>query len=260
MKPDISVVVPFHNEGPNVLALARRVFSALDNGYRTIELILVDDASTDDTWKRILEAQTLDSRVRGLRHSRKAGQSAALWTGFKASQADIIATLDGDLQNDPADLPKLVAKLENCDMVCGVRIKRSDNMLRRISSGVARVARKKVLGVDFRDSGCNLRVFRSSLLPTLTPFNGIHRFLPILAQAAGANVIELPVAHHPRTAGKSKYGIGNRLGRGIIDLLGVRWLLKRQFTTPAVMERSAPMLSSAEEPMTSTAISAPIRD
>jgi len=117
MKPDISVVVPLRNEAPNVLTLADRIFRAIDNGQRVVELIFVDDGSTDETWIRVLEAKNLDSRVRALRHSRNAGQSAALWTGFKACEAKVIATLDGDLQNDPADLPGMLAELENCDMV-----------------------------------------------------------------------------------------------------------------------------------------------
>ena len=175
----------------------------------------------------------MDSRVRALRHSKNAGQSAALWTGFKHCRADVIATLDGDLQNNPADLPRLIAELQSCDMVCGVRIKRMDTWLRRVSSGIARIARKKVLGVDFRDSGCNLRVFKATLLKNLPAFDGIHRFMPILAHGAGAIVKEVPVDHHPRTAGKSNYGVWNRLGRGIYDLLMVRWLLKRQLTGPS---------------------------
>ena len=246
MKPDISVVVPLNNEGPNVLALAQGIMRALDNGARMIELILVDDGSTDDTWKNILAAQNLDSRVRALRHSRNAGQSAALWTGFNASRADVIATLDGDLQNDPADLPRLLTELRTCDMVCGVRVKRMDNWLRCTSSRVARLARKKVLAVDFRDSGCNLRVFKASVLPTLPRFDGMHRFLPILAQVGGAIVTELPIDHHPRTAGRSKYGIGNRLGRGIADLLGVRWLMKRRLLKPSATEWSSPPLSKED--------------
>jgi len=248
MKPDISVVVPLHNEAPNVLPLAQRVLAALDHALIASELILVDDGSADDTWKRVLEAQQFDPRVRGLRHGKNAGQSAALWTGFKHCRAEVIGTLDGDLQNDPADLPRLSAELLSCDMVCGVRIKRMDNWLRRVSSGIARIARKKVLGVDFRDSGCNLRVFKATLLKDLPAFDGIHRFMPILVQAAGATVKEVPVDHHPRTAGKSNYGVWNRLGRGIYDLLMVRWLMKRQLLKPAAIESSAPALASPQDP------------
>ena len=193
-----------------------------------LELILVDDASTDDTWQQVLALCQTDPRVRALRHLRPAGQSAALWTGFRASRARILATLDGDLQNDPADLPRLLEELADCDLVCGVRTRRADTVIRRLSSRVARLARRLVLRVDFADSGCNFRVFRRAVLESLPAFDGMHRFMPILAHNAGARVKEVAVAHYPRIAGRSKYGIWNRLGRGLRDLVMVRWYLKRQ--------------------------------
>jgi dolichol-phosphate mannosyltransferase len=218
--PEISVIAPLWNERENARALAEQVFAAFRNERQGIELILVDDASTDGTWEEILEAQRADGRVRAIRHTRNSGQSAALWTGFTASRGEIIATLDGDLQNDPADLPRLIEALASADLVCGVRTKRMDNALRRFSSRVARWARKLVLGVDFRDSGCNLRAFKRPVLKTLFPFDGLHRFMPIVAQG--------PVAHRPRVAGVSKYGVWNRLGRGICDLAMIAWYRKRQ--------------------------------
>jgi dolichol-phosphate mannosyltransferase len=158
----------------------------------------------------------------------RGGQSAALWTGFQASRAEVIATLDGDLQNDPADLPRMLAQLASCDMVVGVRVGRKDNFVRRLSSLVARWARKLALGVDFRDSGCNLRIFKRSVLKLLPAFDGLHRFIPILAHGRGAIVKEMPVTHYARVAGLSKYGIRNRLGRGIAGLALVRRCLKGQ--------------------------------
>jgi dolichol-phosphate mannosyltransferase len=240
MDPEISVVVPLYDEGPNVAPLARQIFSALQNEPRRFELILVDDGSADETWQQIQEVSRADPRVRALRHSRRDGQSAALWTGFRASRGSVILTLDGDLQNDAADLPRLLAELADCDLVCGVRVKRMDNSLRRLSSGVARIARKLVLKADFRDTGCNLRAFKRSVLESLPPFNGFHRFMPILAQGGGARVKEIPVAHHPRTAGKTKYGIWNRLGRGICDVIMVRWYLKRQLKPVPTVETARP--------------------
>jgi dolichol-phosphate mannosyltransferase len=234
--PEISVVAPLWNEELNVRPLVDQVLAALASPPRSIELLLVDDASTDATWDRILEAQRADPRVRALRHTRNSGQSAALWTGFTASQGDIIATLDGDLQNDPADLPRLLERLASADLVCGVRAKRMDNALRRFSSAVARTARRAVLGVDFRDSGCNLRVFKRSVLKNLFPFDGLHRFMPILADGAGAVVIEMPVNHRPRVAGTSKYGVWNRLGRGICDLAMIAWYRKRQLKGVSFVE------------------------
>jgi len=239
-EPEISVVVPLSNEGPNVLPLARQIFEALGKERRLVELVLVDDASKDDTWQRILEAQRTDVRVRALRHLKPSGQSAALWTGFTASRGTTLATLDGDLQNDPADLPRLFAELADCDLVCGVRIKRMDNRVRRLSARVARWARRKALGVDFQDIGCNLRAFKRPVLQTLLPFDALHRFMPVLAQDAGAIVKELPVAHRPRVAGRSKYGIWNRLGRGLWDLAMISWYRKRQLRNIAVVEHAQP--------------------
>jgi dolichol-phosphate mannosyltransferase len=249
MDAEISIVVPLHNEGANVLPLARGIFSALRDEEAAVELIFVDDASTDDTWEQMLKARAVDSRVRTLRHLKNAGQSAALWTGFKVSRGNVIATLDGDLQNDPADLPRLLTELAGCDMICGVRTKRMDNLVRRVSTRTARLARKIVLGIDFRDSSCALRVFRRSVLSLLPPFNGIHRFMPILARNGGALVREMPVTHHPRVAGRSKYGVWNRLGRGIIDLLMVRWFLKRQLRNIPTIEEPAQTGAALASPM-----------
>jgi dolichol-phosphate mannosyltransferase len=228
MVPEISVVVPLYNEASNVKPLARKIFEALQAEKRSLELILVDDRSTDETWKEILKVRRADARIRALRHQAQSGQSAALWTGFQASRGEVIATLDGDLQNDPADLPQMLAQLAVCDMVVGVRVGRKDTMIRRLSSLIARGARRAVLGVDFRDSGCNLRVFKRSVLKLLPAFDGLHRFVPILAHGGGASVKEMPVIHHPRVAGLSKYGIVNRLGRGISGLALVRKCLKGQ--------------------------------
>jgi dolichol-phosphate mannosyltransferase len=136
--------------------------------------------------------------------------------------------LDGDLQNDPADLPRMLEELDRCDMVCGVRIARADGALRRLSSRVARWARKLALRVDFADSGCSLRVFKRRMLEALPAFKGVHRFIPILASSAGAVVKEMPVSHHPRVAGRSNYGVWNRVGAGIFDLLMVAMLVRRQ--------------------------------
>lgn len=240
MPAEISIIVPVFDEADNVLPLAREVARALDKEPRTFELLFVDDASRDGTWERIEEARRIDPRVRGVRHARNSGQSAALWTGIQSGTGGIIATLDGDLQNDPADLPRLFAELENVDFVCGWRVIRRDNWLRRISSGIARRARKIVLGADFRDTGCALRAFRRAALDGVFPFNGWHRFLPILVQDHGTAIKEIPVHHRPRAAGVSKYGVWNRLGRGIYDLIGVRWYRKRRL-------RSVPIIGLGEQ-------------
>ncbi len=228
MSADISIVVPVYNEADNILPLAREVAAAMAQQARPYELVFVDDASTDATWARIEETRRLDPRVRGVKHARNAGQSAALWTGIQATASPILATLDGDMQNDPADLPRLLQELETCDFVCGARTKRQDTWLRRVSSRVARRARKLALKADFLDTGCALRVFKRTALEGVFPFNGWHRFLPILVHGAGAKTLEVPVNHRPRVAGVSKYGMWNRLGRGIYDLIGVGWYQKRR--------------------------------
>jgi dolichol-phosphate mannosyltransferase len=187
-----------------------------------------------------------DPRISGIRHLRNGGQSAALCTGFRASRARIIATLDGDLQNDPADFPRMLEELKSCDMVCGWRSKRADNFRRRVSSNIARLARKMVLGVDFADSGCNLRVFKRENLDNLPFFNGLHRFMPVLAHHAGAVVKEIEVEHHPRSYGHSHYGIGNRLFRGLRDLIMVRWYIRRQI--PRLQLETYPAPISARVP------------
>jgi len=225
---DISIIVPVFNEEDNILPLAREVAKALIKEPRSYELVFLDDGSRDSTWEKIREARRLDPRVRGLRHARNSGQSAALWTGIQPTTGGVIATIDGDLQNDPADLPRLLAELNNADFVSGVRVARQDNWLRRVSSKIARAAREGVLGVDFRDTGCSLRVFRRSALNGVFPFNGWHRFLPVLVHGGCATTKEIPVNHRPRLAGMSKYGVWNRLGRGIFDLFGVAWYQKRR--------------------------------
>lgn len=227
-KPEISVIVPFYNEEGNVLPLVQRVLDALRHRPSKIELVLVDDCSTDATWDRITQARSADPRVRGIRHGRNRGQSAALWTGFMASRGSILATLDGDLQNDPADFPEMLRHLESCDMVCGARTRRADTWVRKASSVIARWARRTALRSEFLDTGCNLRVFRKTVLASLPAFDGLHRFMPILAKNAGAMVKEIPVHHHPRASGTSKYGVWNRLGRGVRDLVMVGLFLRRQ--------------------------------
>jgi dolichol-phosphate mannosyltransferase len=224
---EISIIVPVFNEADNILPLADEIITALRQQPRAFEIVFVDDASTDATWERLRDAHRLDARVRGLRHHRNAGQSAAVWTGFKATEGPIVATLDGDRQNDPADLPRLLAHLDTVDFVSGLRLKRQDNWVRRGSSRVARWARSRVFKVDFQDTGCGFRVFKRTALNGLFPFNGFHRFLPVLVHAHGVKTLEVPVNHRPRVAGLSKYGLWNRLGRGIYDLIGVSWYLRR---------------------------------
>jgi dolichol-phosphate mannosyltransferase len=237
---DLSIIVPVFNEAGNILPLARETLAAMRNERHAWELVFVDDASTDTTWQQIREARQLDPRVRGLRHVRNAGQSAALWTGIRATASPILATLDGDLQNDPADLPRMLAELERVDFVSGMRLNRQDSFARRVSSKIARWARRAALKVDFRDTGCAIRVFKRSALDGVFPFNGLHRFLPVIVHGGGARTSEIPVRHRHRVAGVSKYGVWNRLGRGLYDLFAISWYQKRRVRPVEFTEESPP--------------------
>jgi len=239
MLVELAIIVPVRNEAENILPMVREVAAALSRGQPTYELVFVDDRSTDATWERIQEAARQDARVRGLRLAEHGGQSAALWTGIQATSSPLVATLDGDLQNDPAELPRLLAALAEADFVCGVRVKRQDHWRRRAAAVVARWARKLVLGVDFQDVGCALRVFRRTVLSAAFGFNGVHRFLPVLVAGAGFSTKELPVHHRPRTAGVSKYGTWDRLLGGIVDLLAMAWFQKRRLKPLAHTELKA---------------------
>lgn len=228
MVPQIVIVVPVFNEVENIAPLVAQVRDAFATEARPWQLVLVDDASTDRTWDAIQEHQQRDPSVAGFRHVRNRGQSAAVWTGISRTQAPFICTLDGDLQNDPAELPRMLAMLDQADFVCGHRVNRRDSWVRRMSSIVARKVRTWSLGWDFADTGCALRAFKRTSLAGVFPFNGLHRFLPILVAGNGSKVVEVPVNHRPRTAGVSKYGVWNRLGRGIFDLVGVAWYQRRR--------------------------------
>lgn len=228
MPAELVIIIPVYNEADNILPLAEEVAAGLRGAVTDYSLVFVDDASRDETWAKIAEAARHDPRVRGFRHQQNRGQSAALWTGIKATTEPLIATLDGDRQNDPADLKLLLAELPGVDFACGVRLNRQDTWVRRVSSNIARRARRSVLGADFRDTGCALRVFKREALAAMFPFNGFHRFLPVLIHSGGFTVKEVPVNHRPRVAGVSKYGVWNRLGRGIIDLFALAWYQRRR--------------------------------
>lgn len=230
--PQLSVIVPVYNESGNILPMAREIIAALNPTLPDFEVVFVDDASRDDTPERIAEAAREDARVRGIRLTENSGQSAAVWVGFQQTQSPLLATLDGDLQNDPADFPRMLDLMGEVDFVCGHRVNRKDTWVRRVSSKVARAVRQTVLRSDFADTGCALRVFKRECLAGLFGFNGMHRFLPILVAGGGFRTREIPVKHRDRTSGVSKYGVWNRLGRGIVDLFGVGWFQMRR--TPRV--------------------------
>jgi glycosyltransferase involved in cell wall biosynthesis len=225
--PEISLVIPVFNEEDNLPVLAGEIHAAMARVGRAYEVIFVDDGSTDGS-PAVLAALAAESpAVRVVRQSRNAGQSAALAAGFRFAKGDIVVTLDADLQNDPADIPQLLAQLAAYDVVCGVRTRRQDRWVRRISSRIANAVRNRLTHESIADVGCTLRAMRAEYLRHLPMFTGMHRFLPTLLRLEGARIVEAPVHHRPRLHGQAKYGIGNRLWRALADLFAVRWMQKR---------------------------------
>jgi dolichol-phosphate mannosyltransferase len=230
--PEISVVVPVCNEEENVVPLAREIATAL-RGRARFEAIFVDDGSDDGTAKAVLAERAAGmSELRLLKHSGRRGQSAAVWTGVQAARGPWIATLDGDGQNDPADIPSLIAARDdpaNRDVLIfmGNRVTRRDTWLRRLSSRIANGVRGGLLDDGTPDTGCGIKLLHRDTYLTLPMFDHMHRFLPALFQRAGSRVVSVPVNHRPRTRGTSKYGLWNRLWVGIVDIFGVMWLKRR---------------------------------
>lgn len=225
--PEFSLVIPVYDEEENVAPLLQGIREALDPTGKPYEVVLVDDGSKDRTHERLRAAAAADPRLRIVRFKRNAGQSAAFAAGFDSARAPVVVTMDADLQNDPRDIPALLEKIPEWDAVCGWREKRQDTFVRRISSKVANRIRNWLSEETIRDTGCSLKAFKREALLKIHRFVGMHRFLPTLVKMHGYRVTELPVRHHPRQFGTSKYGVWNRAWRGLVDLLAVRWLKKR---------------------------------
>ena len=225
--PELSAVVPAYNEVENLPTLVAELRRALDATQRPWELLLVDDGSRDGTGEAMEREAGADARIRVIRLESNAGQSAALAAGLVRARGEVVVTLDADLQNDPADIPALLTALEGADVVSGVRAERHDSWVRRVSSRVANATRRAALGDSVTDIGCSLKAYRREVLKDLPMFVGVHRFLPALCAFRGARVVEVAVRHRARTMGVSKYGMGNRLWRGIHDMIGVSWLKHR---------------------------------
>ena len=228
--PQLSVVVPVHNERDNIVPLIEEIVAAL-RGRVALEIVYVDDASRDDSLAVLREARQRFPELRVLRHLSQSGQSTAVRTGVKAARGAWIATLDGDGQNDPADIPKLLAARDAGEAAvkcyAGWRVNRRDDALKRVSSKVANAVRSRILRDATPDTGCGLKLFEREAFLELPYFDHMHRFLPALFQRAGWQVRSVPVNHRPRTRGTSKYGMWNRLWVGIVDLRGVGWLIRR---------------------------------
>jgi dolichol-phosphate mannosyltransferase len=231
MSVEFSVVVPVCNEAENVEPLAREIDAALAG--RSYEMIFIDDGSTDETAANLAKLKTALPALRVLRHSFRSGQSAAVASGVRAARASWVATLDGDGQNDPADIPKLIAARDSTEgrgvqlFMGNRRASRKDTAYRRLQSRIANGVRSGLLGDDTPDTGCGIKLFSREVFMDLPRFDHMHRFLPALFQRQGARVISVPVSHRERTRGTSKYGMLNRLWVGIVDICGVMWLRKR---------------------------------
>lgn len=221
--PDVSVVVPLYNEEENAPLLQAELAKALSGLAH--EIIFVDDGSTDQTVSRL----TNGPGIRILQFEKNAGQSAAMYAGANAARGAVVVLIDGDLQNDPADIPRLLAEIERgADLVCGYRAQRKDTVVKRLTSRIANFVRSRFTKDGVRDTGCTLKAMRRECVRTLVPFKGMHRFIPALVKGAGYRLIEIPVNHRARKFGQSKYGLGNRAVRATVDMFGVRWLLSRQ--------------------------------
>ncbi|HKH48269.1 MAG TPA: glycosyltransferase family 2 protein [Thermoanaerobaculia bacterium] len=227
LSPEVSLVIPVYNEEENLPVLHAEIRHAMEGVGRPYEVLYVDDGSTDGSPAILRGLAAQDPHVRVLRQRRNNGQSAALDAGFRFARGEVVVTLDADLQNDPADIPRLLERIGEYDVVSGVRARRRDSWVRRVSSRIANRIRNRVTHESVTDVGCTLRAARAEYLRRIHVFNGMHRFLPTLLRMEGARVTEVPVNHRPRLHGQPKYNIRNRIWRALMDLFGVRWLQTR---------------------------------
>jgi dolichol-phosphate mannosyltransferase len=225
VSPAVSVVVPVFNEEENMSILQTELQAALAG--LDYEIVFVDDGSTDRSADKIEAAPN----VRVLRFEKNAGQSAALYAGLHAARGQTIVMIDSDLQNDPADIPRLLQEVSRgVDLVCGYRAKRKDTLTKRLTSRIANFVRSRFTKDYVRDTGCTLKAMRRQCVNALVPFKGMHRFIPALIRGAGYRLVEIPVNHRPRRFGQTKYGFGSRALRATLDMFGVRWLLSRRLS------------------------------
>ena len=224
----LSVIIPVFNEAGNITPLVEELGRALAAWPGPLEFLFVDDGSRDGTADELKRAEEADSRVRVARFKRNLGQTAALAAGFHLAKGTAVVTLDGDLQNDPTDIPRLVEMLADSDAVCGIRLRRQDGRWKRFSSRVANSFRNWVTGDDIVDTGCTLKAFRRECLEGLELYQGMHRFIPTLIKVRGFRVTQVPVNHRQRFHGKTKYGTWGRMVKGLADVYAVRWMKKNR--------------------------------
>lgn len=223
---NVSVVIPVYNEERNVAVLADEL-NAIRPSCPGLEAVFVDDGSRDGTWAEIEKARARYPFVRGIRSPENRGQSSAMLMGLKVAGGDVLVTLDGDLQNNPADIPRLVGELKGFDVVCGYRASRKDTWSKRAASKVGNMVRNGFTHDGIRDTGCTLKAFRRQCLSDLPPLNGVHRFMPAYFKLHGRTITQVPVDHRARRFGASKYTNLKRLPRTLADLMGFVWYRKR---------------------------------
>ena len=231
MQPTLSICVPVYNEAENIPLLHEAVAKVIDANGIDAELLLVDDGSTDGSWAAIEAAVAKDPRVRGLKFKHNCGETAASDAGLRAARGTYVMTMDADLQNDPADIPKFLAKFaEGWDCACGTRVAtrgEGDDFIRVASSRIANWVRNKLSDENISDAGCTYRAFKRECVAKLKLYRGLHRFIPTLLKMEGYTVAEIPVTNNPRLHGESKYGVWNRLFKSFRDLLAIRWMKSR---------------------------------
>lgn len=237
-KPYFSVVVPLYNEEENIKPLCELLSEVMDNLHKSYETIFVNDGSFDGTLKELRQAKETHPQLRIISFEKNAGQSAAFDAGLRAARGEIIITMDGDMQNDPRNIVKMLGKLEEtgADAVVGWRQKRQDNFIRRFVSRMANMVRVFVVGDNFKDTGCSLKIIKKSVLQNIKLYNGMHRFLSSLLKMEGGEVVEIPVNHLPRTHGKGKYTILGRIFKVLIDLCVLRWMKNRHLNYKIIKE------------------------
>ena len=250
--PDLSVVIPVYNEKDNLNPLAEGIVNVLNSIKKSYEIILVDDGSTDGSKKVLQELCDQYSGFRALIFQQNCGQTAAFDAGFKYANGKVIITLDADLQYDPRDIPSLLEKLVEYDVVCGYRANRADLWIKRISSKIANFVRNKLSDECIRDVGCSLKAFKKECMDVVKLFEGMHRFFPTLMKMEGYKVIEVPVNHLPRKHGYSKYSIRNRVFKSFRDLIAVRWM-KRRYLNYKIVEQINHKAAKGPQPNGATA-------
>ena len=233
---DISIVIPVYNERENLILLDKKITKSIKPLNKDYEVILVDDGSVDGSVDLIRKLKNENPCLRLIRFDRNYGQTAAFAAGFSKARGNIIVTMDADLQNDPADIPLLLDKINQYDVVCGWRYKRNDPWIKKLSSRIANAVRNTLSEESIADTGCSLKAFRRKCFQNIKLYNGMHRFFPTLMKMEGFSVTQVKVGHYPRVHGYSKYNISNRLFASFKDLLAIRWMKKRQIKYDIIEE------------------------